>query len=364
LCCGAVSLALWGYSTLHNEVILAFGPPADGISLVQQNLYAFRLRSRIDILTTPVEPRGDPFIFQIESGESVGSIISRLEAHGIITDGQAFRDYLVYKGYDTRLQSGGYQLSSAITPIEIARVLQDENARLLEFFILPGWRIEEIAASLPTSGLEISSEAFISATKSYRGGQTLLYDLPDYASLEGFLFPGGYSFKRTTTPDEMVNAILSRFDEQVREDTEIMDGFGNSGLSLYQGIILASIVQREAVLEEEQPLIASVFLNRLAAGIKLDSDPTVQYALGFQEGRTSWWPNPLSTDDLMVDSPYNTYLYPGLPPGPIANPSLPAIRAVAFPEQSPYYYFRARCDGSGRHAFAVTYTEHLQNACP
>jgi len=364
LCCGAFSLGLWGYSTLQNEVVLAFGPSADSLSLLQRNVYAFRLLSGIETLTIPADPSGSPIIFHINSGEAVGSITSRLEAQGLIMDRQAFRDYLVYKGYDTRLQPGGYQLSPSSTPLEIAHILQDENARLLEFNILPGWRIEEIAASLPTSGLEISPEAFTAAVKSNRADLPFLSSLPEYASLEGFLFPEGYAFTRSTTLDGMLDTILARFEEMVYKDPKIIDGLGNSGLSLYEGVILASIVQREAVVEEEQGLIASVFLNRLRAGIKLDSDPTVQYALGIRESQNSWWPNPLFAEDLVVDSPYNTYLYPGLPPGPIANPGLSAIRAVAFPDESPYFYFRARCDGSGRHTFAETYEEHLQNACP
>jgi UPF0755 protein len=108
--------------------------------------------------------------------------------------------------------------------------------------------------------------------------------------------------------------------------------------------------------------IASVFYNRMAAGMKLDSDPTVQYALGFNDRKNTWWTNPLTSTD--VDSPYNTYLYPGLPPGPIDNPGLEALQAVANPQSTPYYYFRAACDGSGRHNFARTYQEHLKNACP
>jgi UPF0755 protein len=112
------------------------------------------------------------------------------------------------------------------------------------------------------------------------------------------------------------------------------------------------------------PLIASVFLNRLAAGMPLEADSTAQYALGYQEKTHTWWKNPLSLGDLQVDSPYNTYLYGGLPPGPISNPGLNALRAVAFPAQAEYYYFRAACDGSGEHNFAETFEEHLQNACP
>jgi UPF0755 protein len=118
------------------------------------------------------------------------------------------------------------------------------------------------------------------------------------------------------------------------------------------------------MITEEQPMIASVFLNRLADGMKLDSDPTVQYALGFNLRQNTWWTNPLSTDDLGINSPYNTYQNTGLPPGPISNPSLSALRAVAYPADSPYYYFQAACDGSGRHEFARTYEEHLANSCP
>jgi UPF0755 protein len=111
-------------------------------------------------------------------------------------------------------------------------------------------------------------------------------------------------------------------------------------------------------------MIASVFLNRLAIGMPLEADSTTQYARGFNPQQNTWWTNPLSRRDLQFDSPYNTYLYPGLPPGPIANPSLRALRAVAFPAQSPYYFFRATCDDSGKHDFSETFEEHLGKSCP
>jgi UPF0755 protein len=107
-----------------------------------------------------------------------------------------------------------------------------------------------------------------------------------------------------------------------------------------------------------------VFYNRLASGSRLASDPTVQYALGYNQNQGTWWTNPLSLQDLQVDSLYNTYIYNGLPPAPISNPGLAALRAVAFPAQTPYFYFRAACDGSGRHLFAQTYEEHVANECP
>ena len=140
-------------------------------------------------------------------------------------------------------------------------------------------------------------------------------------------------------------------------------GFMNQGLTIYQAVTLASIIQREAIVEEEMPLIASVFLNRLAASKNLAADPTVQYALGYNESQQTWWTNPLSAEDLQIDSPYNTYLYAGFPPTPISNPGLNALRSVAFPAQTPYYYFRAACDDTGRHLFSETFEEHLQNAC-
>jgi UPF0755 protein len=118
------------------------------------------------------------------------------------------------------------------------------------------------------------------------------------------------------------------------------------------------------MVEEEQPTIASVFYNRLSQGMKLDSDPTVQYALGYNHSAKTWWTNPLSSQDLQINSPYNTYGSSGLPPGPIDSPGLSALNAVAKPDDTPFFYFRARCDGSHKHLFAQTYDEHLLNACP
>ena len=156
--------------------------------------------------------------------------------------------------------------------------------------------------------------------------------------------------------------ILRNFDNQV--NAEIRAGFANQGLGLFEAVTLASMVEREAINDEEMPMLASVFYNRLLVNQRLASDPTVQYALGYNTEQGTWWTNPLSLADLEIDSPYNTYLYPNLPPGPICNPGLAAMRAVAFPAQTPYYYFRAACDGSGNHLFAETFEQHLANECP
>jgi UPF0755 protein len=180
-------------------------------------------------------------------------------------------------------------------------------------------------------------------------------------NVEGFIYPGVYQFDRAISADEMLAAFLQRFDENVTP--ELRAGFERQGLDLYQAVIMASIVEREAVVDEEAPMIASVFLNRWRIGMKLDSDPTVQYAVGYNSEQGTWWTNPLSFADIATISPYNTYNQAGLPPGPICNPGAAALQAVAFPAQSPYYFFRARCDGSGKHNFAISYAEHLEFGC-
>jgi UPF0755 protein len=181
-------------------------------------------------------------------------------------------------------------------------------------------------------------------------------------NLEGFFLPGSYKLLRVSSAKEMIESIITASWAQITP--ELKAAFQKNGLNLEQAFTLASLVQREAMIVDEMPQIASVFYNRLGIGMKLDSDPTVQYALGYDAALGKWWKSPLSLDDLQVASPYNTYLNPQLPPGPICNPSIAALKSVAFPAQTPYYYFRARCDGSGLHTFAITFEEHQNNACP
>jgi len=232
----------------------------------------------------------------------------------------------------------------------------------VDLHIFEGWRLEEIASSLPTSGLNISGQSFIDLTKINPVISPSNVDLPTGASLEGFLFPGKYTLDRETNVNELINTLVDRFEAQLT--AEMIQGFSDHGLSIYEAVTLASIVQRESVVVEEMPIIASVFYNRLEAGMKLDSDPTIQYALGYDSVNKTWWKHPLATDDFQVISAYNTYSHIGLPPGPISNPGIDALRAVAYPDSSEYFYFRATCDGSGKHLFAISFEEHLKNGCP
>jgi UPF0755 protein len=333
---------------LPGEVTSTFGSPAPQLGVVEKLVLPIKLyRDRQD-LTVPTDPNGIERPFKISLGESPLAVSQRLQEEGLIPNSLAFRNYLVYTGIDTRIQAGDYSLSPTSTPIEIAQSLMDPNPSEATLVILAGWRLEEISASLPTSGLEIAPEEFVAMVQS--------------ENLEGYLLPGTYSLPRETRLETLLNNIENAFNAAV--SNEMRTGFEQQGLSLQEAVILASIVEREAVVKEEMPLIASVFINRYLAGIKLEADPTVQYALGYNASQDTWWTNPLTAADLEFDSPYNTYKYPNLPPGPICNPSVEALRAVALPAQTPYYYFRSACDGSGRHVFAETFEEHKANACP
>lgn len=362
LACLVVITLGFGTLELNNQTEARFGPASPTLSWIQRlRLSALLLMDR-DNLTEASNAFGVEQSFEIALGESPASIASRLEQAHLIPDAGAFTNYLVYRGLDTTLQAGHYTLNPQTTPLEIADALQDATPKEVTLTILDGWRLEEIAATLPTSGLEFSPETFLSATSAGPQGYPFLGEQPEEKSLEGFLFPGTYRLPRESTVDQVIAVLLEAFQEQLTPD--LRAGFERQGLNIYRAVVLASIVERETVVEDEMPLIASVFLNRLAAGMPLEADSTAQYALGYQKKTNTWWKNPLSLDDLQVDSPYNTYLYGGLPPGPISNPGLNALRALAFPAQAGYYYFRAACDGSGEHRFAETFEEHLQNACP
>ncbi len=353
----AIVFAALGYiPTLAEQT---FGPPSHNLSAGQHLSYALDLLWNSGDLTVPVDPTGSERNFSIDPGEAADSVATRLQQTGLIRSAASFRSFLIWSGIDTGLQPGTYRLSPALTAVEIGSMLRSAGLTEVTFVVLPGWRMEEIAATLPTSGLPISPEQFLAAARQPASQPFFLFP---QRSAEGFLFPDQYLLSRTTTADQLVSRLLQGFGSHLTP--ELRSGFTAHGLSISQAVTLASIVQKETVVEDEMPLIASVFYNRLSAGMPLETDPTVQYALGYNAAQGTWWTNPLSLDDLKFPSPYNTYLNPGLPPGPISNPGLAALTAVADPAQTNYLYFRARCDGSGRHQFSETFEQHLLNACP
>lgn len=349
-------------SNLQSQLIEKFGRADPQLSFTQKMILSAVILTNEELLLQSQQKIQSEKNFTIAVGESTNSVIQRLEMEGLIPDAKSFRAYLQYTGMDKSLQAGKYTLSPMISPVNIALALQDATPTMISFNILAGWRLEEIAASLPTSGLSITPEQFLNAANYFPAKFIQSSEIPANASVEGFLMPGSYQIHRETQTNDLILILVEEFYRQLTD--EIIQGIQQQNLTLYQAVIIASIVEREAVVKDEMPLIASVFLNRMHIDMKLDSDPTVQYALGYQSREKKWWKNPLTSTDLQYPSPHNTYIHKGLPPTPIANPSLEALRAVAFPKPSEYFYFRASCNHDGRHNFAKTYQEHIMNACP
>lgn len=314
-----------------------------------------------------------PVRFTIAPGTPARLIGQQLQAAGLITDAQLFEAYVRVNGLVADLEAGAFILSPNMTLAEIVTTLQHAEAASLTLTVPEGWRLGQIIDYLDEAAIFAHDPA---ALTSYRN-QTetgiltapepatyaFLQERPSGASLEGYLFPDTYELPlEGATAQDLLQRQLDTFARRVLPLYEAAVAQGTTTLSLYKVLTVASIVEREAVAAEERPAIAGVYLNRLAAGIKLEADPTVQYAMGYQPATDQWWKTPVFLEEYSgVDSPYNTYLYPGLPPGPIANPGLSSIQAVLQPEQHAYLYFVALPDGSGRHVFATTFEEHSIN---
>jgi UPF0755 protein len=259
-----------------------------------------------------------------------------------------------------------------MTIVEIVETLQHAEAASVTITIPEGWRMEQVAEYLgaaevfsATTGAEtyLVQASFGDLSNLDANRYPFLQERPAGASLEGYLFPDTYELPAEgATSADMLERQLDTFASRVLPIYEEAIAAGTTALDLYTVLTLASIVEREAVVAEERPAIAGVYLNRLANDMKLEADPTVQYAMGFQEETGQWWKTPVFLEEYSsVDSPYNTYLYGGLPPGPIASPGLSSIQAVLTPEAHEYLYFVALPDGTGRHVFAATFEEHAEN---
>ena len=297
------------------------------------------------------DPNAESRTFVISRGETAGSIAQRLQQAGFIRSALAF-SYLLYDtGRETSLQSGTYTISAALTPRELARVFEKAPSEQAVLRIIEGWRLSETAAAVTKVFPSISADDFMKAAVVGQRQNTVLAGLPADTSLEGFLFPDTYFFKPSATSTQIVDALLDQF--ELRVGQTLRQAAVDRKTTIYDIVKLGSIVEREARDRKESATIAGVYANRLDIGMKLDADPTVQYALG------DW--KELSLDDLEVDSPYNTYKVAGLPPTPICSPGAVALEGAAKPAQVPYFYFVAKNDGTGDHAFAKTLEEHEAN---
>jgi len=292
----------------------------------------------------PVSASGKSTLIIIEHGTSVDSISESLETNKLIRSATAFKFYVTIHGLRGRLQSGAYDLHPSQSSREIAKTITKGQTASQKMTIPEGFTISAIRARAATYGID--PVAFDAALNQDLSG-TKAAQRPAGTSLEGYLFPDTYTITPATTADALVRAMVERFDAKVTD--ELVAGFAAKGLSLHQGLTLASIVEREVSIPADQKLVAGVFLNRLKIGQKLQSDVTVDY------GRALLG-KPFNT---ALNSPYNTYVVPALPVGPICNPGLASMNAVVSPTPSSYYYFLAGKDGTTH--YAETVDQHNAN---
>lgn len=308
----------------------------------------------------PAAVSADAVTIKVPPGADGGAIAQRMQEAGVISDAGLFRTLSGLMRLQNKLAAGEYEFTRGMPAAEvIERLRTGVTIPSVSVTIPEGRRLEEVAALFERQGLTTAAE-FMQAAAAVDYPQQFAQARPPGSTLEGYLFPDTYFLARKSTAHDLVERMLKTFDE--RFNAELRGAAQAQNLSLHQAVTLASIVEREAQVPDECPLIAAVFLNRLKAGIPLQADPTVQYAIAADPAsveKYGWWKRDLTVDDLKVKSPYSTYANPGLPPGPIASPGLAALRAVANPAQVNYLYFVAKGDGS--HAFAATLDEHNRN---
>ncbi len=287
--------------------------------------------------------------FVVEYGSTPGEIASNLARENLIKNQRSFLLYARITGKINQFKAGQYIFTPSHSSREIIDLLIEGRVATETFTIPEGYHLRQIAQVFAEKGIA-EEEEFWDAVKNGEFDYPFLQDLPrDERRLEGYLFPDTYIIAKDMEVEKVLDVMLKRFAEVYKKVSP-----ENPGLGVHDAVTLASIVEGESLLDRERPLVASVFLNRLEIGMKLDSDATIQYLFDERKGRVLY-------ADLEIDSPYNTYRNRGLPPGPIGSPGEASLRAVFEPADTDYFYFVARKDNSGEHVFAATFSEHVRN---
>ena len=285
----------------------------------------------------------------IPQGEGSVAIARRLVAAGVIHDVISFRIALWLSGEGRRLKAGEYRFDRPVSAREVADKIARGDVYVRPITFPEGLTIKQMAALYESKGFGPARD-FVNAAKN----AALIRAVdPEAKDLEGYLFPDTYNLKRKETAEELVPRMVTAFMKAMTP--ELLERADQRGLTVRQLITLASIVEKETGNKDERPLVSAVYANRLRIGMALQCDPTVIFALD----RAGRYDGNLTRASLQYDSPYNTYRYPGLPPGPIASPGRASIEAAANPAPVQYLYFVSRNDGT--HAFAMTLEEHNRN---
>lgn len=298
---------------------------------------------------------------EIHTGETSAEIAIELSNAGAITSARRFEILAQLLGWDRRLEPGVYSFEPGLTTLEVLRRIHVGETSPWRITIPEGLRKEQVARLLSDAEI-VTPDAFAAALADPGNAiGTLAGERPPGVSLEGYLAPGTYSFPLGVSANGAVRLMLERFDASLTADLRAR--IASSGRSLHEILTIASIIEREAALDEERALISAVVWNRLAIGMPLQMDSTVQYSVGSlpdQAALYGYWKQSLTLADLELDSSHNTYRIDGLPPTPIAAPSIASILAATQPAEVEYLFFFAKGDGS--HAFATTFEEHEANA--
>jgi UPF0755 protein len=298
----------------------------------------------------------------VAAGDSTRTIVDKLAQAGAIRNASLFYYYVRLTGHGADFRAGTYTLSLDATRSDIVRVLTGKSIgaiKTMKFTIPEGYTAKQIAERLASKGYVNKAEFMELLQQPGAFDSTALETLPtdskQLVRLEGYLFPDTYVLPIDSTEKEIVQTMVGEFDAKLGElPAGWKQQMAKRKLTLHEVLTVASLIEREVVVDKERPIVASVIYNRLHIGQPLQIDATVQYLLPEQKAR-------LMYSDLKVDSPYNTYKVKGLPPGPIANPSLASIKAALYPESTKYYYYVTKKDGTSSHLFATTYAEHLNN---
>lgn len=288
-------------------------------------------------------------LLSFPSGTSVSTILQQLADNGVILDARLARAYLIYYLDDPPLQAGEYRFSEALSTPQVLDLLVRGQVVTYPMTLIEGLTLEEAAEAIAAAGF---GDAETLKREMRRGD--LVSDLDPLAEdLEGYLYPDTYHFASSATERDIVAALLRNFRQRFRKDVEPF--LGDYDGTVRELVTLASIIEKEALLDDERPIISSVYNNRLRIGMALYADPTVIFAIK----KKGTWDGNLRRPDLKLDSPYNTYVYPGLPPGPICSPGVASMVAAANPAETQFLYFVSRNDGS--HVFAKSLSEHNRN---
>lgn len=293
-------------------------------------------------------PQGNPYSsvkVTIPKGASLKEVSAHLQDHNVIRNERSFLLAVKTLGYEKDIPAGRFKLVKAETNFDVINQLVNGIQLNKRVTILEGWTIAMIAQELEIK-LGIDSELFENACKN----KLLLWKWGfEGDTFEGYLFPETYRFSEDEDPQDMIKRMVEEFEENFTEDLKVR--MEELGMTMTEVITLASIIEGEAIYNRERPVIAGVYHNRLKQGMRLQADPTIQYIV--EDG-----PRRLLNKDLKIDSPYNTYLNYGLPPGPINNPGIESIKAALYPAETEYLYFVAR--GDGYHTFSRTKEEHTK----